>query len=666
MKRLSMIVKRADKKIGADKLAISFQPTHLPLSTLLTEQARSYLHEYTRLNKLPPYVDFLLTAQHMLEKTEDKKDDLAIIFREFFSPSARPSMRISVSVPLVEDPSLDSFLQAKAEIEKRVEEEILPGFWISDLGAAVLADPKVQNLAEGVIRPLSAPEICSPGVSENYFVKSEPVTPAPERVDTPHSTMTDSSGHLQPPPMMADLRRKRMSLSLGLFRKKKGLDQRRLTSIDSVLQFQHLQTRSNPDLSNISGHVSNSESGFDAGISEGDEDHIEPDTEDHGSITGMMSSIDEHEVSQFTNTPASSLSEASDEDSIVNLSMASETLHSLEHRIGIKLSQLKMVERLAKKAENGGQMAEARVFQQSRANLYTELLLLKKERTEVELDDPELIIPVIYFHVWFGSLKMLTSTKGYTHARVTAATNRAESASDDSKTFILYTIEIERYRPGFPSTKWSISRRYSEFFSLHQSLKVTFPQATLRLDFPAKAWWKGTVRPKEVESRCTRLEKYLQDVIQEQDIGRSMILRAFLAANEEGKKPQPLGRKQSFVGAKFRSIVRSVSEGVEDVGLTFSRNATTLDRLREKPVDSDLEEDEKSRITSHLCDLFIEVFELKDKTNWLRKQAVQVILQQILGGTIERYEIAIQSRAATDCEMIVKSSKMLSTLWMMR
>jgi sorting nexin-25 len=39
--------------------------------------------------------------------------------------------------------------------------------------------------------------------------------------------------------------------------------------------------------------------------------------------------------------------------------------------------------------------------------------------------------------------------------------------------------------------------------------------------------------------------------------------------------------------------------------------------------------------TAPICDLFIEVFDLKEN-NWLRRQAIVVILQQFLGGTIER------------------------------
>ena len=45
---------------------------------------------------------------------------------------------------------------------------------------------------------------------------------------------------------------------------------------------------------------------------------------------------------------------------------------------------------------------------------------------------------------------------------------------------------------------------------------------------------------------------------------------------------------------------------------------------------------EKLPIAESLCDLFLELFELKEKNNWLRRQAVMIILQQVLGGAIER------------------------------
>ena len=43
--------------------------------------------------------------------------------------------------------------------------------------------------------------------------------------------------------------------------------------------------------------------------------------------------------------------------------------------------------------------------------------------------------------------------------------------------------------------------------------------------------------------------------------------------------------------------------------------------------------------TAPICDLFIEVFDLKE-SNWLRRQAIVVIIQQFLGATIERCVLA--------------------------
>lgn len=47
-----------------------------------------------------------------------------------------------------------------------------------------------------------------------------------------------------------------------------------------------------------------------------------------------------------------------------------------------------------------------------------------------------------------------------------------------------------------------------------------------------------------------------------------------------------------------------------------------------------------SYFTAPICDLFVTLFELKEKNNWLRRQAILIILQQILGGTIERYVVS--------------------------
>jgi len=52
-----------------------------------------------------------------------------------------------------------------------------------------------------------------------------------------------------------------------------------------------------------------------------------------------------------------------------------------------------------------------------------------------------------------------------------------------------------------------------------------------------------------------------------------------------------------------------------------------------KPLEG---ETSTSTFSAPICDLLLAVFELNKTNNWLRRQAVVIILQQVLGGTIER------------------------------
>ena len=53
-----------------------------------------------------------------------------------------------------------------------------------------------------------------------------------------------------------------------------------------------------------------------------------------------------------------------------------------------------------------------------------------------------------------------------------------------------------------------------------------------------------------------------------------------------------------------------------------------------------------STFSGPICDLILAVFELDKKNNWLRRQAIVIILQQVLGGTIERcvHDFVISAR----------------------
>ena len=52
-----------------------------------------------------------------------------------------------------------------------------------------------------------------------------------------------------------------------------------------------------------------------------------------------------------------------------------------------------------------------------------------------------------------------------------------------------------------------------------------------------------------------------------------------------------------------------------------------------KPLEG---ETSTSTFSSPICDFILAVFQLDKKNNWLRRQAIVIILQQVLGDTIER------------------------------
>jgi sorting nexin-25 len=92
--------------------------------------------------------------------------------------------------------------------------------------------------------------------------------------------------------------------------------------------------------------------------------------------------------------------------------------------------------------------------------------------------------------------------------------------------------------------------------------------------------------------------------------------------------------------AEFVGIVGS---GVHDEDLVAqalraSSRATSEDSLLHLPGDlKPLEgETSTSSFSSPICDLILAVFELDRKNNWLRRQAIVIILQQVFGETIER------------------------------
>ncbi|OZJ02267.1 hypothetical protein BZG36_04700 [Bifiguratus adelaidae] len=97
----------------------------------------------------------------------------------------------------------------------------------------------------------------------------------------------------------------------------------------------------------------------------------------------------------------------------------------------------------------------------------------------------------------------------------------------------------------------------------------------------------------------------------------------------------PQGESVSGRISASESVASAVAAAAASLNLGLNPN-DPFSGLGENDGFKPLPNEALTPFTEPLCDLFIEIFELKERNNWLRRQAVVIILQQILGGTIER------------------------------
>merc|ERR1712000_178871 len=230
---------------------------------------------------------------------------------------------------------------------------------------------------------------------------------------------------------------------------------------------------------------------------------------------------------------------------------------------------------------------------------------------------------------------------------------------DDGREFALYVVEVQRNAgEQMPAASWVVTRRYSEFHELHQKLRSRYPSVR-NLDFPRRRVVMK-FQSEFLRKRRLSLEKFMRELLLLPDVCRSRELRAFLSQS-------PLAQAQDIMdhADKKDMMTRfydSVTDGVEDIlgnipvldqrsvaGQNLLAAATS--QLNSMPINVNeesfpaaeaeaelnaFENKELEPFIKPICDIFLEVFELNKGNNWLRGRAAVVVLQQLLGGTIER------------------------------
>jgi sorting nexin-25 len=246
-------------------------------------------------------------------------------------------------------------------------------------------------------------------------------------------------------------------------------------------------------------------------------------------------------------------------------------------------------------------------------------------------------------------------------------------------------IEVTRQAgEQMPAAAWVVTRRYSEFHELNKRLRARYPQVKA-LEFPRRHVPVLKLQKDLLEKRRVLLERYLGALLQVPAICRSRELRAFLSQQSLRPAAAAAAGSAEVDSKDFVSrIYNSVTDGMEEflgnipvldqlslagqhlisaattqlqatggpappppsAGAAAAARATDAEVAASAEAEAELAALESSGgkelhaqlepFVKPICDLFLEVFELNRENNWLRGRAVVLVLQQLLGGTVER------------------------------
>jgi sorting nexin-25 len=315
-----------------------------------------------------------------------------------------------------------------------------------------------------------------------------------------------------------------------------------------------------------------------------------------------------------------------------------EAITILSNDIDRLVAQEAVVESLTKKAELTNNTAELRILRKSKASLQREIRRKELQRQQYVVQESD------------------NSLYGRSIIKIKAIQVGRE---EDGREFALYVIEVQRNAgEKMPAATWLVSRRYSEFHVLHQKLRSRYPSVR-NLDFPRRRMVMK-FQSEFLRKRRSALEKYLHELLLLPEVCRSRDLRAFLSQSVIAQGQDLMDREDKK--DMITRLYDSVTDGMEDIlgnipvldqlslagqnliaAATSQLNAMPLpasdDGITAAEAEAELdafEDKELEPFIKPICDIFLEVFELNRGNNWLRGRAVVVVLQQLLGGTIER------------------------------
>ncbi|KAM9919192.1 hypothetical protein OXX59_008124 [Metschnikowia pulcherrima] len=345
---------------------------------------------------------------------------------------------------------------------------------------------------------------------------------------------------------------------------------------------------------------------------------FENESESDSDTNSVLSDSVDSDLSDSRNMSNSELLLAAPGD----LSLA-EKINVLDRDIENLSEQNEILLSLLRKAELTNNVAELKILRRSNASLEKEINSkeLQKQQYIVQESDNSL----------YGKSKVKIQSCVF--------------GKDESMTYVMYVIEVQKFSSQDPTeivAGWIVARRFSQFHKLNEYLKRKYPGVN-EIKFPKKnVPYLKFQKAQQIEIRKPLLEQYLQELLKLPDVCSDPAFRSFLSSENfhVGKATTTTKTKMDSILTRFYQDLSNQPQNKKSEKPQIKRNEEMLLNIREmerelKQFDEVQTNFAKVPFVKPISDLLLTVFNLS-RSNWLRGRALLVILQQVLGSTIEK------------------------------
>ncbi|ODV96831.1 hypothetical protein PACTADRAFT_74444 [Pachysolen tannophilus NRRL Y-2460] len=331
----------------------------------------------------------------------------------------------------------------------------------------------------------------------------------------------------------------------------------------------------------------------------------------------------------------------------------SEEINTLTTEIESLENQVSIIDPLLRKAEITNNVAELKILRKSKVSLEREIEIKELQKQQYIVQENE------------------NSLYGKSRVRIQSYINEND--------FTLYIIEVQKLASddsNVVTAGWIVARRFSQFYKLNEYLKSKYDPVR-ELKFPKRRVVLKFQQSTLIEERKNQLEVYLQNLIKMPDVCSNKLFRSFLSSEvfnlefsdslnsstKNGKRSNletvatklynGISNTFPFANPSSISSNRLSSKKSSDSTNKNSSDRAQSDRAQSDSPVTDMDEyelqvnemqnelnafDDQGEISfvKPICDFIISIFSLNKSNSWLRGRAVLVILQRILGSTIEK------------------------------